>query len=247
MKSNLKGYNDTDNSFIKFCTNAASYITYSKYNSNVNIFAFCEYTNYWFYGMLKSTDKITYNQTSFIKFLDDVDIIQYCKDHAEAIDEHKYSYLKKLDELYENFYIFKQKSSTDDHNRCGKGEICAQEYKKLEGTCLGNGNNSFCNELEKFRVLFNNHLESIIKCKNIEELPSFQSSALASTVLLPVSVISVIIFFSFIAYKYTPFGSWINPKLMKQKRYINKLLQEYENRENKSNRRPYNIAYTLSE
>ncbi|GAB70080.1 hypothetical protein PCYB_008290, partial [Plasmodium cynomolgi strain B] len=177
------------------------YINDFNIDDNVNISPFCEYTNYWFYGFLKSTDKIKYNQTSLDKFFDGVDIIQYCKDHAEAIDEHTYSYLKKLEKLYEKFYIFKKKSLTDDHTRCRKGEICAQEYKKHESTCVGNGNNSFCNELEKFRVLFNNHLKSIKKCDKIEELPSFQASALATTILLPVSVISVIILFSYIAYK----------------------------------------------
>ncbi|GAB69630.1 hypothetical protein PCYB_003790, partial [Plasmodium cynomolgi strain B] len=200
-----KGYEDNDGSFIKFCTDAASYIRYFKNDPNINISAFCEYTNYWFYGKLESTDKITYNQALLNKFFDDVDIIQHCKDHKEAIDEHAYSDLKKLDELYDKFYIFKEKSSTQDNGRCEEGKKCVQEYKKHDSTCMGNGNNRFCNELENFRDLFNKYLKSENKCDNIEELPSFQGSPLAATILLPVLVMSVIIFFSFFAYKVDKF------------------------------------------
>ncbi|GAB69875.1 hypothetical protein PCYB_006240 [Plasmodium cynomolgi strain B] len=181
------------------------------------------------------------------KFFEEIGILGYCKDHTEAIDEDTYNDLKKLDELYESFYNFEKESPTEYHNRCEKGKKYVQEYENHKDTCNGNGNNSFCNELNNFRVIFNNQLESIKKCDNIEELPSFQRFPLSATIIVPVSLISVIIFFSFITYKYTPIGSWINPKLMKQKRYFNELLQEHENTQNSSYRRSYNIAYTLSE
>ncbi|GAB69936.1 hypothetical protein PCYB_006850 [Plasmodium cynomolgi strain B] len=195
MKNNLKDYLvEEGDSFNKGCANAYSHITTLRYSHEGNISGFCEYTNFWLYGKLKLTDKITYNKILH-DFFENLDNFYDCKEYAEAIDENTYSDLKKLDELYEKFYIFKEESSTDDHNRCIKGEICAQEYKKLENTCVRNGNNSFCNELEKFRVLFNNHLESMIKCNNMEELQSFQGTSLASTISLPLYVMSVGKFF----------------------------------------------------
>ncbi|CAG9472756.1 unnamed protein product [Plasmodium vivax] len=173
------------------------------------------------------------------------DLAKKCEDHTKSIDKNIHKKLQILYKLYENFKKFKEETSKDSSN-CKSGKLCAQEYETHEGTCKGNGNNSFCNELENFRVLFNNHLKSKNKCDNIEELPSFQGPSLAATISLPVTLMSAISFFSFITYKYTPLGSWINPKLVKKKRTINELLHESENRENISNMRQYNIAYNLS-
>ncbi|GAB69933.1 hypothetical protein PCYB_006820 [Plasmodium cynomolgi strain B] len=122
-------------------------------------------------------------------------------EYTEAIDERTYDDLKKLEELYEKFYIFKKNSSTHDNVPCKNGVICAQEYKNHESTCKGNGNNRFCKELENFRGQFNNHLKSKIECNHIGELPSFQGSSLAATISIPVSVMSVISFFTFVSYK----------------------------------------------
>ncbi|GAB69926.1 hypothetical protein PCYB_006750, partial [Plasmodium cynomolgi strain B] len=199
MVDNLKGYLDEeDDSFNIGCANAYSHMTELALNPNIS--GFCEYTNYWFYGKLKSAYKITYNDI-LRAFFNGVGNFEDCVELTEAIDERTYIDLKKLDELYEKFYNFKNKSSTQDSNRCKTGIECAQEYKNHESTCKGNGNNGFCNELENFRNLFNTHLKSVIECKNIEELPSFQGSPLAATISIPVSVMSLISFFSFITYK----------------------------------------------
>ncbi|GAB69982.1 hypothetical protein PCYB_007310, partial [Plasmodium cynomolgi strain B] len=150
---------------------------------------------------LKSTDKITYSKKLLDEFFLWLGNFEDCIGHTEAIDENTYSNLEKLDKLYENFYNFKNESSNEDHNTCGKGEICAQDYMNQESTCKGKGNNRFCKELEKFRELFNNHLESIKKCDNIGELPYFQGSSLAGTISIPVSAMSLISLFSFVTYK----------------------------------------------
>ncbi|GAB64537.1 VIR-like CYIR protein, partial [Plasmodium cynomolgi strain B] len=199
-KTNLKDYlNEEDDSFKIGCANAYSHITNIHYHPDKNIIsAFCEYTNYWFYGKLKSTDKITYNEKLLQEFFKGNGNLEYCVGHTEAIDEHTYSYLKKLEKLYEKFYIFEKKPSTQVHNRCEKGDECVQGYKKHKSTCIENGNNRFCNELENFRDLFNTHLKSQTECKHIGELPSFQGSSLAATISIPVSVMSVISFFSFV-------------------------------------------------
>ncbi|GAB69759.1 hypothetical protein PCYB_005080, partial [Plasmodium cynomolgi strain B] len=202
IESNLNGYLDEeDGSFNKGCANALSHISDIRYGPKSNTLpGFCEYTNYWFYGKLKSTYKIKYYKI-LLDFFKGLGNFEDCIEYTESIDDPKYNYLNKLDELYDNFYNFEKQSSTEDQNRCVKGEICAQEYKKHGSTCKGNGNNRFCNELQNFRNLFNNHLKLIKKCDKIEDLPSFQGSPLAATISIPVSVMSVISFFSFITYK----------------------------------------------
>ncbi|KMZ95145.1 hypothetical protein PVMG_06012 [Plasmodium vivax Mauritania I] len=201
LETKLLGYTDDDNSFKKCCANALTHITNLKEAMSDKIPGFCEYTNYWFYGKLKSIDEIKNYKTLWHKFFEDIENFDVCSSYTRAIDEQTYTNLKNLFELYENFYNFKNKSSTRDHDRCEKGEICVQDYKSHENTCKGNGNNSFCNELENFRVKFNNYINTIEKCDKIEELPSFQGPSLATAISLPVSVMSVISFFSFITYK----------------------------------------------
>ncbi|KMZ82868.1 hypothetical protein PVIIG_04619 [Plasmodium vivax India VII] len=198
----------------------------------------------WIYKEVISKNGHKYNEL-INHFFDNIGNLEKCEDHTKSIDKNIHKKLQILYKLYENFKKFKEETSKDSSN-CKSGKLCAQEYETHEGTCKGNGNNSFCNELENFRVLFNNHLKSKNKCDNIEELPSFQGPSLAATISLPVTLMSAISFFSFITYKYTPLGSWINPKLVKKKRTINELLHESENRENISNMRQYNIAYNLS-
>ncbi|GAB70037.1 hypothetical protein PCYB_007860, partial [Plasmodium cynomolgi strain B] len=203
LQYNLKDYLvEKDTSFIKLCANISSHITNIKSDPNINKSAFCEYTNYWLYDTLKSTQKEITNYKALLRnFFQYLYNFEDCIEHnAEAIDEHIYINLKKLDELYEKFYIFKNKSSTQDILPCDKGKECVQDYKSHKITCMGNGNNSFCNELEYFRGLFNSHLKSETKCNDIKELPSFQGSPLAATISLPVSVMSAISFFSFITY-----------------------------------------------
>ncbi|SCA60017.1 VIR protein [Plasmodium vivax] len=247
INSYLNDYKDEDGSFNNCCINAISHITTLTSSSERNISGFCEFTNYWFYGKLKSIDKIKNYKTLLQYLFEELANFEDCEKHTEAIDDTTYSYLEILVELYEKFYGFEEASSAQDQERCEKGRKCVQDYKSHGITCKSNGNNSFCNELENFRVLFNNNLKSKNKCDNIEELPSFQGPSLAATISLPVSVMSVISFFSFITYKVVyPLGSWINPKLVKKKRPINELLHESGNRENNTNMRQYNIAYNLS-
>ncbi|GAB70047.1 hypothetical protein PCYB_007960 [Plasmodium cynomolgi strain B] len=201
MESHLKEYTDEDDSFKKGCTNALSHITTISFRPPIIISPFCEYTNYWFYSKLKTTNKITYNQNLLENFFNDLGNSEKCIEYTEAIDENTYNDLEKLDKLYDKFYSFAKKETSTDSNNCNYGEECAQEYRKHEDTCRGKGNNSFCNELENFRVRYNNHLTSIKNCNNLKELPSFQGSSLAATISLPVSVMSAISFFSFITYK----------------------------------------------
>ncbi|KMZ81636.1 hypothetical protein PVIIG_05936 [Plasmodium vivax India VII] len=205
IKRYLNGYIDEDGSFNKCCNNALSHITSLKSKPEIDIYGFCEYTNYWFYGKLKSTDKITNYMTLLQNFFEYLDNFEDCLNNTEDIDDRTYSNLEKLVELYEKFYDFEKEPSSHDHILCGKGQICVREYMKHEDTCKRNGDNSFCNELENFRERFNTHLKSIKKCDNIEELPSFQGSSLAATISLPVSVMSVISLFSLITYKVSTF------------------------------------------
>ncbi|SCA60340.1 hypothetical protein, conserved [Plasmodium vivax] len=232
LRDKLNGYVNDDNSFNKCCANAETYLTDLIEGTSENVTSFCKFLNYWFYDKLKSINNVTYSKDLLDKFFDEMQNVEDCNDSTEEIDEPTYSDLEKLVELYENFYVFEEASSAEDHDRCGKGTKCAQDYKNHESTCRGKGNDRLCNELENFRVLFNNHIKSKNKCQNMEELPSFQGPSLATTISLPVA--------------YTPLGSWINPKLVKKKRPINELLHESGNRENNTNMRQYNIAYNLS-
>ncbi|GAB70069.1 hypothetical protein PCYB_008180 [Plasmodium cynomolgi strain B] len=188
MTSHLMNYKDEDSSFMDGCTNASSYITTINLDPNINKYPFCEYTNYWFYGKLKSTDKITNYKTLLEKFFGELVNFDDCINNTESIDDPKYNYINKLDEMYDNFYIFKKEPSPEDDNPCDKGKKCVQDYKRLVSTCMENGMNSFCNELENFRVSFNDHLKSKNKCENIKELPSFQGSPLAPAISIPFSV-----------------------------------------------------------
>ncbi|GAB69785.1 hypothetical protein PCYB_005340 [Plasmodium cynomolgi strain B] len=190
MKLHLQNYTNEDDSFKKGCANAYRYVT--DFSLHPKISAFCGYTNYWFYGELKSHEKNENYEALLHDFFERLSNFEVCVQYTEAIDEH---------DLYDKFYNFKNKSSTQHGNPCEEGRLCAQEYKNHQISCKGNGNNRFCNELEKFRDLFNDHLKSENGCKDIKELPSFQGSPLAATISIPFSVMSVISFFSFVTYK----------------------------------------------
>ncbi|GAB69928.1 hypothetical protein PCYB_006770 [Plasmodium cynomolgi strain B] len=162
------------------------------------------------------------------------------QEYKNQFNEKKSENLIKLFTLYKNFNKV-EIDTTSNKEKCGCAKECATTYMGYIDLCHNGNDQDFCNELKNFRVRYNNHIKSIENCNAPKELPSFQGSSLAATISIPVSIMSVISFFSFITYKV---ASWINHTLMKKKRSFNELLQASENN---SNRGPYNIAYSLSE
>ncbi|GAB69481.1 hypothetical protein PCYB_002300, partial [Plasmodium cynomolgi strain B] len=168
-----------------------------------------KYMYYWLYvdvldSKLNHFNTITLYKDLIDKYedLNDTPIFKKC---INQLNEKNSDNLIKVFTLYNNFNKVKE-DYTFDKDKCDSAKKCATTYKDYIDECHKSYDKDFCDELENFRVKFNNHLTSIKNCGDLKELPSFQESSLATTTLLPVYVMSAISFFSFIAYKVRKFS-----------------------------------------
>ncbi|GAB69921.1 hypothetical protein PCYB_006700, partial [Plasmodium cynomolgi strain B] len=160
-----------------------------------------KYMYYWLYADVLNSDPSHIEMVElYKKLIDQYDTSTIYEKYKNQLNEKKSENLINLFTLYNNFNKV-EVHSTPNAEKCDCAKKCAITYMDYIVQCHNDNDQDFCNELENFRLRYNNRLKSIENCNELKELPSFQGSSLAATISLPVSIMSIISFFSFITYK----------------------------------------------
>ncbi|VUZ99875.1 PIR protein [Plasmodium vivax] len=236
-----------DQELYRFCAKAAYHVTDIKSNPENEIYPFCIYMIYWVYRKVFLEDVSKYSGV-LKEFINSVPNSEGCEYYVDKIDQNIYEKLKTLHDLYDDFNKFKKETLPTNSDTYKNGNICVELYKKNVDVCNKNYKNGFCMKLIDFKKEYEEHM---IQLKNYGNMPRYLPSIgsnVATSVSTPVVSMSLISFFSYISYKYTPLGSWIHPKLTGGKKRMNNLHQETEKIQYTSEyqENPYRISYQPS-
>ncbi|SBT74128.1 PIR protein [Plasmodium ovale] len=222
-------YFSNNNDFITFC------YKFSKYLDNLNDSKYlddrymrCAHFNY----LLNSNKE--YNSIS--KF-DKSILIKACKDISKNVSDSCYGYidtirediLENLEEIY-NMYKYlnqvKEKNALCSGDCCVNAKECVTIYDKYIKNCYIYDTKDLCKALSNFKYEYEEHMKSI-ECPGTPQIlasPYGNDPIFAS--ITSFIIILVILSLSFMLYKFTPFGTWINTKLQNKKKILNNLYED---------------------
>ncbi|KMZ79964.1 hypothetical protein PVIIG_04219 [Plasmodium vivax India VII] len=189
------------------CSKVLKYLKHIQGNGNGKdnyIAKGCKYLNYWLYDEEHSQYVTTNNISDFYNELQqssnhylEPDL---CKDDFKKIEEYIFKDIKELYNLYENLYRFHYSHST--RNSCHNVETCVQIYEKYKNDCLDGKNKKLCNELENFRLRYNDVMKLKDECNGVKKmLPPYKAYNLTVIITIPVTATLVISFVAFILNK----------------------------------------------
>ncbi|VVA00043.1 PIR protein [Plasmodium vivax] len=132
---------------------------------------------------------------------------------------------------------------------CSYASQCAILYNNYLKLCHNNKDHEFCNELEKFRYIYEARVASL-DCvgvpKTLESAKPFDSLV----ILLPFTIILISTFILFILYKFTDIGLLLRLQMRKRKhkssnlgQQMNPMQQAYGTISRKSGNEMYKISY----
>ncbi|SBS92207.1 PIR Superfamily Protein [Plasmodium ovale curtisi] len=218
-------FNDK-NAFISPCTYFAKYLkdlerTYQNDDRRNR----CMYLNYCLNDVSNVAKYHTYDYADLFSAYKDVSSkLDVCKDQIEIIDPDVFEKVKVLYELYHNVHNIKKGEDTSTNIDCDKAKECFTYYREHLEVCNTNSNNAYCQELTKFKKVYDHIMEDIISCENVPQvLPPIKNDSFNAVVLTSFILISATIFILFIIYKFTPFGSWIYLRIQRKKKLWNNL------------------------
>ncbi|SBT83445.1 PIR protein [Plasmodium ovale] len=268
------------NGFIVLCNNIAAYIKDLDNKSNeLDEPELCLYMNYCINNVVRKQKNDMYNEINLINaYKELVTQVNKCTNSIEYIDNDVYEKLGDLYKMYINFNQYMNKDSL--HNKCDDIQKHVKSlYMEYQMICHENKNKEFCNALEEFKSDYNINIKRIGECEHVDiMLPSFKDrtervsgesssrggiqgdelssvgdselGSSSSTILIVFSVILLILVIFFILYKFTPFGPWIRPQILKHKKLWNhiyakthKLFHNYGHCQLNSRKPKYNVQF----
>ncbi|SBT58520.1 PIR Superfamily Protein [Plasmodium ovale wallikeri] len=248
IKKNVEYYRDP-------CKKISKYLNHlEEIHESTYVTKGCKYLNYLLYEKMLMNRKDGYSIQELYENLKDMNMeIGYldeniCENHIEEIKHDIYVNLKELYELYEKFNKLKNGPTSCTKDNCACANECANLYFSYEGKCNGDYHEDFCNELENFRGLYNDQMKNE-NCRDnaAKTLKSFKKNNTV-IILIPFILILVTSVFSFIFYKFTPYGSWIFTRIMKKRRtqkYVYHETLELQHIPEKTNRNLRNDEYNI--
>ncbi|SBT55881.1 PIR Superfamily Protein [Plasmodium ovale wallikeri] len=268
------------NEFIMPCTNVAAYIKdLDNKCHELKESDRCVYMNYCINDVVRKQKNDMYNEIKLINaYKQLVTQVNKCTNTIEYIDNDDYEKLSDLYKMYYNFNEYVNKDNS--YSKCDDLKKYVKPlYMKYQTICNENTNNDFCNTLEEFKHDYNINRTRLDECEHVDiMLPSFKDrtehvsgesssrggiqgdelssvgdselGSSSSTILIVFSVILLIPVIFFILYKFTPFGPWIRPQILKQKKLWNhicdkthQLFHNYGHRQLNSRKPQYNVQY----
>ncbi|GAB69421.1 hypothetical protein PCYB_001690 [Plasmodium cynomolgi strain B] len=237
--------------FDNVCQVAIYYLShlYNKYRyNNDDMNEGCKYLYYAIYNNI--LEKKYKNYDELFKFYKSILIEHNNHDEWDSnkiyINKIERDILEKnnnLIEIYDYFDNFKDSITNKIGIPCEYAENWIEKYNKRCMENVESKEESSCLKIIQFKEKYYKHMENYFPCDNLQRyFPYIGKNNQKFIFLIPIILITLKLSILYIIYNVR---SCINPKKMKKKRSIYDLLQESQNRENDSNRRPYNIAYSL--
>ncbi|SBT56051.1 PIR Superfamily Protein [Plasmodium ovale wallikeri] len=182
----------------------------------------------------------------------DEDNLNILNKYIEQMNENTSDKLVKLTGIYDTFKKFEKEVTSE-----GAEKKCTSDCVKLFSTyvheCRTGYDNDFCNELKIFREKYNFFIKTYIYCDEQYFLPPVDLFDIVRIIIVPLVLIVVTSFIFPLLYKFTPFGQWIQHKIVKKKNMWdntnqeeNHLLHNYEMDRDDSSKKHYKLVYSSS-
>ncbi|SBT52029.1 PIR Superfamily Protein [Plasmodium ovale wallikeri] len=215
--------------FLSSCKKVAKYLNHlNKGELTAERFNRCKHLNY----LLNSNEEYNtipnYNTSHLIDAYEELTkkINHACFYHIKKINEDTLRKLKDINNMHEYFNKIKDNSTSCSTECCSHASSCTKIYDSYITNCSVASTDHLCNELVNFKSEYDNIMQSI-ECQGVSKIltpPKEQYSSV--TLLIPLIIILVISVFSFIFYKFTPLGSWLDLQIAKKKKIWNYLQKE---------------------
>ncbi|SBT55976.1 PIR Superfamily Protein [Plasmodium ovale wallikeri] len=236
----------SSNDFSDHCHKVAKYLHYIKEKEDIE--NRCKCLNY-----LLNT-KITFNIVSnkkgpeLFKAYEKISTnMETCKFKIGYIREEDLDNIRKLRALHNSFSKLTKSIEQNYDDMYSKAEDFSQLYKDAINACQSDDSEGYCGVLSEFELLCYHHVKSK-NCEEIAELMKYKKKLnKALKITVPSITLLTIPFFLYIFYKFTPFGSWVNKKILKKERILDNLFDEsqFQNSSEQLNLQDnrYNIKY----
>ncbi|SBT84929.1 PIR protein [Plasmodium ovale] len=211
-----------DISFVGICQEVQKHLENIKNKQDENQYERCLYFNFF---LNSETKYKTFHQHNGSKVFEAYkklsNALNVCDLKIEYIREDILTELTDLYNIHESLDKFLSLFDASDQNICEYAKQFAELYAKNKKNCYVSHKPAFCRELENiqdssfYRMKHKNCKEA---AKILESVMDFDRTA---SIVVPFIIILAISSFSYISYKFTPFGSWVNTKILKNKIWNN--------------------------
>ncbi|SBT59290.1 PIR Superfamily Protein [Plasmodium ovale wallikeri] len=170
-------------------------------------------TNYRVSKLLKA-----YNKLSF-KFKTCNQIIEHIK------NDDILGKIEKLHALHKSLGKLEKSIDDNDGHIYSNAEEFATLYRNYRKNCKDADMEGFCGELKKIELYCSERVKSEKYTEASEILKTLIPNDGTSTIVSCITMLAIPLFL-YILYKFTPFGPWVNTKILKKKNIKNNLYQE---------------------
>ncbi|EDL42839.1 variable surface protein Vir2/15-like [Plasmodium vivax] len=259
ITNDLTRFTHNSDNLIEPCVKFVQFLTRLSEKPSKDKVHGCIYLYYWLYHAVMSKDKSTYNTFTLFEtfskaYKQHKKDAQIYLDYVKNITKDAFLNIQTLAVLYENLENFKKHKSCGN-NKCNCAHNIVELYMKYIDDCRRGVNTEFCNELDNFRNIYNEHMEKPNECDKVQKiLPSARITDNTLIIITPFVIAFVLSFILFILYKFTRFGLLFSSK-RRNKKHIRKHLdkEEHEHFERRTkndnisnNNRAYHIQYRAS-
>ncbi|SBT57853.1 PIR Superfamily Protein [Plasmodium ovale wallikeri] len=205
-------------SYSDICDKVAKYLYYIKQKSEEDYDNRCRCLNYLLNTKIefktfsdKTCSEIFAAHNAILSEL------ETCNSKIGCIPEEDIEKIKKLHDLHNSFTKLTKSLEDNNENIYSTAEEFALLYKSAITGCESLDTEGYCEALKEFEVLCDHHAKSK-NCSEIANLLKYQHELKKSfKIVFPCIMVLGIPFISYIMYKFTPFRSWINTFLIKNK------------------------------
>ncbi|SBT73136.1 PIR protein [Plasmodium ovale] len=238
--------------FLTSCNKVAKYLAFlhSK-RSDIDIYQRCRHLNY----LLNTEDEYcnipSYNKSQLINAYKEImgKANHACSSYVAIINEVILRKIKNIYSMNEYLDKIKNKNTPCTDNCCSHAKECVRIYDGYIDACYTDSTDDLCKALQIFKDDYEEHMANIYCEEEIKILtpPKERNSGVA--VFIPFFMILVISIFSFILYKFTPFGSWLDIEIQKKKKILKNLYKNHKlsgihkNEELNSHNNTFDIQY----
>ncbi|SBT55163.1 PIR Superfamily Protein [Plasmodium ovale wallikeri] len=238
--------------FLTSCNKVEKYLTYLNSKSlGTDIYPRCKHLNY----LLNTDDnycKISnYDKTQLIDAYKQLmrNVHHLCASYVAIIDEVILGKIKDIQNMNEYLDKIKAQKTSCDNECCSNAKECIKIYDGYIDACYNDSTDDLCKALQIFKDDYEGHMANINCEENIKILTPPKERNSGVTVFIPFFMILVISIFSFILYKFTPFGSWLDIEIQKKKKILKNLYKNHKlsgihkNEELNSHNNTFDIQY----
>ncbi|SBT56507.1 PIR Superfamily Protein [Plasmodium ovale wallikeri] len=204
--------------FSGLCDKVAKYLYYIKQKQGEDYDNRCRCLNYF---LNTKKEFKTFSNKTCSEIFDAHNAIstelKTCELKIGCIPEEDIGKIKKMHELHNSFSKLEISIGQNDENIYSNANEFAKIYKDAISSCNSDNTEGYCEALKEFEELCYYHAKSK-NCSEIANLLKYQQELKKSfKIVFPCIMVLGIPFISYIMYKFTPFGSWINTFLIKNK------------------------------